>query len=627
MIPTLGNASLYIALLLSLSIVFYKVWKWMGGADVKHEVLLVLWGAELGAIFIAFISLIYCFAVSDFSVINVLNNSHTSKPLLYKIVAAWGNHEGSMLLWVLCMAFFSILFGFMADRSMKFVSSTLIVQAALMFCFLSFIIFVSNPFLRVFPVPLNGLGFNPILQDIGLAMHPPMLYLGYVGFSITYSAAVAGLWHGEVNRRWAENVRTWVLFSWSCLTMGITLGSWWAYRELGWGGFWFWDPVENASLMPWLIACALIHSLLVLQRRGLHANWCYILAILTFSMSVIGTFIVRSGLVTSVHAFANDPTRGMFILTFIAVMLGGALLLHLIKKMPEEHGEFCLSGREGFIYWNNLLLATAAFIVVLGTLYPKVIEVVQDKLISVGAPYFNQLFAPLSVMLGLLCMIGTRAIWGASFSKFRFYGLGFSMLTAVIAGIVALVYGGHDVICSLVILSGVGLMVSQFTILRRELVSSLAHIGIAVLMISVAFNAMLQKNVEKAMNVGDIIQMGSYTLQLHDITLHRGKNYLARRAMIEVKSGDKLVAVMEPETRFFPVENQQTTEAAIQSEFLYDIYIAVGQVYDDGSIVVRGYLRPMIMGIWLAGFMIASAGMISAIALLKKRWVNYRRNR
>jgi len=619
MAPALGNNSLYLALLISLGIVLYQAWQWLNQRQVKHEVLLLLWGVEFALVLSAFICLIYCFAVSDFSVMNVLNNSHTSKPLIYKISAAWGNHEGSMILWVLCIAFFSLVFGLKSDGNKKFVRTSLVIQAGLMLFFLSFIIFASNPFIRVFPTPVNGLGLNPILQDIGLAMHPPMLYLGYVGFSITYSAAIAGLWHGEIDAQWARDVRVWVLSSWACLTLGITLGSWWAYRELGWGGFWFWDPVENSSLMPWLIACALIHALLTLQKRGLQGNWCYIMAVLTFTMSVVGTFIVRSGLVTSVHAFAHDPARGMFILSFISIMLGGALLLHVFKKASYGKEDFYLHGREGFIYWNNLLLCTAAFTVLLGTLYPKVIELVQNKIISVGAPYFNQLFAPLSVIIALLCMVGTQALWGRSFSRGSLGRLASSLAAALVAGAVSLVYGGCNVICSLVILSGVGLLISQLFILRKATASSLAHVGVAVLMISIASNAMLQQSIERVIFIGEDIQLGSHTLNLQDITLHRASNYLARRAIIEVKDGQKQIAIMQPETRFFPVEKQQTTEAAIYHMPLYDIYIAVGQVYEDGSVMVRAYLQPMIAGIWLAGLIITASALMAVFALFRKK--------
>lgn len=601
MFAEIGNISLYIALLVSISIPLYKLWCSFSYIEAKKSVFSLLWLVELIFISIAFLSLIYCFSISDFSLLNVLKNSHSSNPLIYKIAASWGNHEGSMLLWVLSVSLFSLLFAHKAKGDLKLIQGTMVVQAVLMSCFLAFIICTSNPFVRIYPHPIDGLGFNPILQDIGITMHPPMLYLGYVGFSIVYSAAISGLWYRRLNSQWAKEVKPYVLFSWACLTTGITLGSWWAYRELGWGGFWFWDPVENASLMPWLLSCALIHSLTSLEKSNKSKSWCYILSIMTFSMSVIGTFIVRSGIITSVHAFATDPTRGIFILIFIGVILGLALLLKLSVGYEESSDQFDILSVNGFIYLNNLLLTIAAFTVALGTLYPKIIEIITGDIISVGPSYFNQMFAPIAISLAFLCAVSRNV-------SYKIKSLFISI--SILSSIVVFFYGPHFLTYMLLVLSGSVLLCFEMRKISFSKPSSIAHFAFGLLVVSLGFNNIFYSSMEKTLNVGDEMNISSYTLKLEDLRVVEGVNYLARQAVFDLKKGADHVSYLTPETRFFTVERQQTTETAIYRIGLNHIYVAVGQVYPDGSISVKAYINPMVVVIWAAGLLIALSGFI-----------------
>lgn len=605
MVADIGNTSLYIALLISIGVLIYKLWCCLSNVEPKRSVFLLLWIIEFIVIFTSFVSLAYCFAISDFSLLNVLKNSHSSNPLIYKIAASWGNHEGSMLLWVLSVSFFSLLFACKAKGDLKVIQGTMVVQAILMSCFLAFIIFASNPFLRIYPYPIDGLGFNPILQDIGITMHPPMLYLGYVGFSITYSAAIAGLWYRGLNSQWAKEIKPYVFFSWACLTTGITLGSWWAYRELGWGGFWFWDPVENASLMPWLLSCALIHSLMSLEKNNKSKNWCYGLSVMTFSMSVIGTFIVRSGIITSVHAFANDPTRGIFILGFICAILSMALFLKIAIYDECERDQINILSVDGFIYLNNLFLTTAAFVVALGTLYPKIIEVISGDIISVGPSYFNQMFAPIAILSVFLCLASRNVS-----DKIKIVLISVGGLFSV----VCFFYGPDVVTYILLILSGGLLMhfegkkIVEKSI--RSLPSFIAHFAFGLLVCSLGFNNILHSSVEKSLKVGDEFNISKYTLKLEDLKVIEGDNYLSRQAVFNLKKGSDHIAYLSPETRFFPVQRQQTTESAIHRIRSSHVYVAVGQVYPDGSISVKAYINHMVMMIWIAGGLIAFAGFL-----------------
>jgi cytochrome c-type biogenesis protein CcmF len=570
----------------------------------------------------AFLSLIVCYVISDFSVLNVVNNSHTAKPLIYKISGAWGNHEGSMLLWICSITFFSALFAYFSeDTELK--KYTLVIQAFLTTFFIAFVVFTSNPFERIFPAPLNGYGLNPILQDIGLAMHPPMLYLGYVGFSLAYSGAISALILGRIDKEFAYTFRPWVMMSWSCLSLGIGLGSWWAYRELGWGGFWFWDPVENSSLMPWLTASALIHSLIVLQKYDRQKHWVLLLSIMTFTLSMIGTFLVRSNIITSVHSFAQDPRRGLFILGFLGFATSLGLLLYALKahKFTIKEHELYFFSRPTFILFNNLFLSLAAFIVILGTLYPSVLEIVYNKKMSVGAPYFNSLIGPLSIGLLLFVNIGTQVNWQNTkvISLYQANKIPF-VISLIITCVICWLTKINGILYFLGIFFSIWLIIAliTYTLARRIsfklLGMLLSHIGFAILVLSISLNAALEVEVEKPLKLNESLSVGKFKLTFTNIDLKKGKNYIARIAEFKVHKGNNLITTLYPETRFFPVELQQTTESAIHHALFYDLYIATGELEKSGLLMVRSYYKSMMSWVWLSGLLIFLGGACSLIS-------------
>ena len=401
----LGQLSLFLAIAITICIMI--PFRFFVSINKELLIIQILWSLCFFCSLLALGSLIYCYIISDFTILNVVNNSHTDKPMIYKITGAWSNHEGSMLLMLLAISCFSFLFAiFPARNNIRLVINTLIIQAIIVFGTILFIICKSNPFEKIFPSPINGLGLNPILQDIGIAFHPPVLYLGYVGFSIAFSASIAAMLSDQIGKQWAQIIRPWVLLAWSFLTLGITSGSWWAYRELGWGGYWFWDPVENASLMPWLSGTALLHSIIVATRTNNFKSWTVLLAISTFSLSLTGTFLIRSGLITSVHSFANDPDRGIWILIYLGILTGTALIIYAFKasKIPTGNA-FPIISKEFFILSNNIIFVIATLVIVIATFYPLVFEMIYNKQVAIGPLYFNTIFAPMVIVLLLLCTI------------------------------------------------------------------------------------------------------------------------------------------------------------------------------------------------------------------------------
>ncbi len=591
---------------------------------------------QLAAVAAAFVALTYAYVTSDFSVVTVARNSHTSMPLLYRLSGVWGNHEGSMLLWILILALMSAaVASFGANLPEGLRARVLAVQGMIGVAFLTFILFTSNPFTRQFPAPLDGRELNPLLQDPGLAFHPPWLYLGYVGFSVAFSFAVAALIEGKVDPAWARWVRPWTLFAWLALTIGIALGSWWAYYELGWGGWWFWDPVENASFMPWLIGAALLHSAVVVEKRDALKSWTILLALIAFSFSLIGTFLVRSGVLTSVHAFAVDPARGVFILMILFAAIGGSLALYAWRApMLKAGGLFQPLSREGALVLNNLLLATGAATVLLGTLYPLFLDVLGAGKVSVGPPYFNSTFVPLMIPLVVAMAIGPLLSWkradiAGAIGRLAAAGIA----TIAVIGIVLYASGGTGFIAAL----GLGLAAWLFVgtmiefaerlrlfraplaesydrwrhLPRSALGMTVAHAGMAIAIAGMTASTLFQAEQILAMRAGEVVSMRGYDLRFEGVIQANGPNYQAERARFVVTSGGKPVTLLAPERRFYPVQRQQTTEAAIHTTGLADLYVVVGDSDGKGAWTVRLYHNPLVPWIWAGCLIMALGGGLS----------------
>ena len=598
-------------------------------------------GAQWVFIVIDFLSLMNAYVTSDFSVFNVASNSHSAKPMLYKIAGVWGNHEGSLVLWVLILATFGgaiVLFGGNLPPALR--ARVLSVQALIAVGFLSFSLFTSNPFERVFPAPLDGNGLNPLLQDPGLAFHPPFLYLGYVGFSVAFAFAIAALIEGRVDAAWARWVRPWTLIAWSFLTIGIALGSWWAYYELGWGGWWYWDPVENASFMPWLVGTALIHSLAVTEKRGIFKSWTLLLAIFAFSLSLLGTFLVRSGVLTSVHAFAADPTRGMFILAFLVVVVGGSLTLYALKA-PSQHSAkpFELLSREALLLANNILLVVAALTVLLGTLFPLIMDFAGLGKYSVGPPYFNALFVPITCLLALLVGIGPSSQWKRSNTQRWMSAMLAALLASMLLGVgVPWLYGGEfHFAASAGALLFVWIVATTLINLRdktrnassvfaglRRLTPSyygmlVAHLGLALALIGVGMVTSFQDERDLRMNVGESTETAfGYRVVFDDLQAIKGPNYQGQQGRFSLYDGDTLLAQLTPEKRRYHARASQVmTEAAIDAGVLRDVYIALGEPVADRAWAVRIHIKPFVRWIWLGGILMALGGLL---AICDKRY-------
>lgn len=587
---------------------------------------------------LAFGCLMVAYIASDFSVINVANNSHSAKPLLYKISGVWGNHEGSLLLWILILTFFGAAVAvFGRNLPDAFRARVLAVQALIGIGFLLFILFTSNPFLRVFPPPMDGGGLNPLLQDPGLAFHPPLLYLGYVGFSTAFSFAIAALIEGRVDPVWGRWVRPWVLGAWCALTGGIALGSWWAYYELGWGGWWFWDPVENASFMPWLAGTALLHSVIVVEKRDALKTWTVLLAILTFSLSLLGTFLVRSGVLTSVHAFATDPARGVFILAFLVAVVGGSLALFAVRAPSlKGGGVFAPISREGFLVLNNLLLAAAVGTVFLGTLYPLFLDAIAGEKVSVGPPYFERTFVPLMVPLVLLMAVGPLLKWKRSdlagiAGRLKAAALGAAM--AVLAAVYwvdaysALAFAGIALAGWLLV--GAAAIVVERAKFRPGQVgqsfvrlartpwatwgTTVAHLGMAIMILGVTASETWQVEKLLVMRPGESVQVGAYRFTFEGTVSENGANYASERGTFQVSRDGKPFVILEPEQRRYPVPPMTTTEAAIHPMISGDLYAVVGDPNGDGGWSTRIYFKPLVSWIWGGALIMMLGGMLSLI--------------
>jgi cytochrome c-type biogenesis protein CcmF len=584
----------------------------------------------------SFAALITVHVNSDFSVLNVFENSHSLKPLIYKITGVWGNHEGSMLLWVLILSLFGALvaaFGNNLPASLR--AHVLAVQAWIASAFYLFILITSNPFLRLADPPIEGRDLNPVLQDIGLAVHPPMLYLGYVGFSISFSFAVAALVEGRIDAAWARWVRPWTLIAWLFLTLGIAMGSYWAYYELGWGGWWFWDPVENASLMPWLAGTALLHSALVMEKRDALKVWTILLSILTFSLSLLGTFLVRSGVLTSVHAFATDPARGVFILLILCIFIGGSLSLYAWRAPTlKQGGLFAPISREGALVLNNLLLTTACATVFIGTLYPLALEVLTGDRISVGAPFFNLTFAPLFLPLLVAVPFGPMLAWkrgdllGAA-QRLMAAGV-FALLTIAIVwawarggsalaplaiGLATFVIAGA--LCDLAERTGLFRVPFAIAIRRaRGLPRSswgtvFAHAGLGIALIGIVCETTWNSEYIGSMKRGDMAKVAGYELKLEDLTQRQGPNFREMAAQFAVTLNGRQLSEMTPSKRSFTTRGMSTTEAALLTRGASQLYISLGDVASDGTIAVRIYHKPLVLLIWFGPVLMAFGAMLS----------------
>ena len=579
----------------------------------------------------SFAALTHAFVTSDFSVKLVVLNSHSLKPMLYKVTGVWGNHEGSMLLWVLILS----LFGASASwfgKSLPILLKTrvLSVQGAIGVAFLAFIIFTSNPFERMQIPPFDGQDLNPLLQDPGLAFHPPFLYLGYVGLSMAFSFAVAALIEGRIDAAWGRWVRPWTLAAWIFLTIGIALGSWWAYYELGWGGFWFWDPVENASFMPWLLAAALLHSAIVVEKRETLKSWTILLAILAFGFSLIGTFIVRSGVLTSVHAFANDPERGLFILIILGVFMGGALILFSLRSSAmEAQGIFSLVSRETALISNNLLLAVSAFVVFFGTIWPLVAELFFDRKLSVGPPFFNAAFTPFMILLGLILPLGSNLSWKRAYLTNTVKKLlPVLILCLCFSGFIWSIQTGQSLIGPMGVFLGTWIVVGTLVDLLSKLGSSksvrrliflpradygkfFAHVGLGVTMFAIAALTSWEKEDIRVVPIGSSWALGSYELKLENIIETRGPNYFSTMGIIQVSKKGLAITTLRPEKRNYPVAQMPTTEAAIDYRISRDLYVVLGDKQSDKAWTVRTYLKPFTNWIWGGCALMAFGGFLS----------------
>lgn len=632
MITELGHFALILAFLVACVqatvplIGAYKRWPgWMALAEPAATIQFLLTA-------MAFAALTWAFVSSDFSLRLVVLNSHTDKPMLYKVTGVWGNHEGSMLLWVLIVTLFGAAvawFGSNLPPSLR--ARVLSVQAMVGVAFFAFILLTSNPFLRMAVPPFNGQDLNPLLQDPGLAFHPPFLYLGYVGLSMTFSFAVAALIEGRVDAAWGRWVRPYTLAAWIFLTIGIGLGSWWAYYELGWGGFWFWDPVENASFMPWLIAAALLHSAIVVEKRESLKSWTILLAIIAFGFSMVGAFITRSGVLTSVHAFATDPERGVFLLAILAVFMAGALTLFAARAgVMQAKGVFSLVSRESVLVLNNLLLAVACFVVFIGTIWPLIAEMLFDRKLSVGEPFFNAAFTPFMVALGLLLPVGAMLPWKRAtlgriirqlapvFALALAIGaLAWAMQTGRSAlgpmglFLAAWLIGGAMVDIWTRTGRGAGRFARLTRLPRADWGKAVAHGGLGVTMAGIAAMMAWQQEDIRVLQVGEQFDIAGYTLQLDEVHKEDGPNYFATLATFTLSNDGREIAKMKPEKREYPVAQMPTTEAALDNAFLRDIYVVIGDPQIGGGWAVRSYYKPLANWIWGGSLLMALGGVLS----------------
>jgi cytochrome c-type biogenesis protein CcmF len=628
------------ALVLALALALVEASVPMVGARKNDPVLMAVAGpaalAQFCFVAIAFAALTICYVRSDFSVLNVFENSHSAKPLVYKLSGLWGNHEGSMLLWVLILTLFGALVAlFGGNLPARLKATVLAVQSSIAVAFILFILVTSNPFLRIAEPPFEGRDLNPILQDPGLAIHPPLLYLGYVGLSIAFSFAIAALIDGRIDAAWARWVRPWTLLAWMFLTLGIAMGSYWAYYTLGWGGWWFWDPVENASLMPWLAATALLHSALVMEKRDALKVWTILLAILAFSLSLIGTFLVRSGVLTSVHAFATDPTRGVFILLILVLFIGGSLALFALRApLLKQGGLFAPVSREGALVLNNLFLVSACATVFIGTLYPLALEALTGEKISVGAPFFNATFAPLFVPLLIAVPFGPLLAW----KRGDVLGVAQRLVGAAAIGVitVAVVFameGGGPILVpfaiglALYVIAGALMEILERTGLLKVPIATafarakglprsawgaaFAHVGLGITLLGIIGETQWSLERIAELKPGQSISIRRYDLRFDGVTTRQGPNYRDLAAHFTVRRHGEFIGVLEPAKRSFPSRGTAITQTALMTRGVSQLYLSLGDPNPDGSLAVRLYYKALVLLIWLGAVVMVIGGALS----------------
>ena len=633
MIAELGNYALALSLAVSFFLAILPLW----GAEKGHPQLMSLARPMTYGLFftltIAFAALFYLFAVNDFSVQYVVNNSNSSLPIYYRLSAVWGSHEGSLLLWIWLLTLWGAAVAlFSKHLPQEAVARVLGIMGIISIGFLLFVLFTSNPFTRTFPdFPVDGRELNPMLQDVGLIFHPPLLYMGYVGFSVAFAFAIASLMTGKLDSAWARWSRPWTIAAWVFLTLGIVLGSWWAYYELGWGGWWFWDPVENSSLMPWLAGTALIHSLAVTEKRGSFKAWTVLLAILAFSLCLLGTFLVRSGILVSVHAFASDPTRGLYILAYLVVVIGGSLTLYAYKgNQIRSRDNAERYSRETLLLLNNILLMTALCVVFLGTLLPLVHKQLGLGSISIGAPFFDQMFLIIMTPFALLLGIGPLVKWRRDqFSEIR-TPVVVSVIVMAIAGFALPYFLQNKLTVSAVLgtmMSVIIVLLSLYEMKQRathresffkgitKLSRShwgmiLAHLGVAMTVWGIAFSQNFSVERDVRMAVGDTVQIANYDFKFAGVSDENGPNYMGGKAQIDISKAGKPEATLFAEKRFYTVSKMPMTEAAINWGFTRDLYVALGEKIDDNSWALRLYYKPFIRWIWIGGLFMALGGLL-----------------
>ena len=629
MIPEIGQFALILALSLA---VCQAVFPLVGAHRGEEAMMNVGRTAALGHfvfVAVAFACLVWAFLNDDFSVLYVANHSQLSLPTLYKVSAVWGAHEGSLLLWILLLAGWTVAVSrFSAGLPDAFAARVIGVLGFLSVGFLLFALLTSNPFDRLVPAAVDGGDLNPLLQDPGLAIHPPLLYIGYVGFSVAFAFAIAAMLSGDLDRTWAKWTRPWTTLAWMFLTLGIALGSWWAYYELGWGGWWFWDAVENASFMPWLIGTALIHSLAVTEKRGLFKSWTLLLAITAFSLSLLGTFLVRSGIIVSVHAFATDPTRGFFILTFLAVVVVGALALYAWRAPSlDSDAGFALLSRETFLLLNNVLLVVATALVLMGTLAPLVVEMATGGKISIGPPWFNVAFLVPTIPLVILLGMGMHAAWRVQPASSWGRVLRIPAIAGVVLGIVVplFVYGRISIMlfvgCATAFWIVISSLIPIVRSLRREkgtvgitrsaLGMSIAHFGMGLFVIGVTIVSAFGVESDRALRTGETIDVGGYEFEMRELRNVQGPNFSAVEAEIEIRKGGDYVATVRPQKRQYLVQQSPMTEAGIRAGLDKDLFVALGDQLGDGGWSVRIQYKPLIRFIWLGALFMAFGGLVA----------------
>lgn len=637
MIPEIGHFSLILALLVatamgSLCVAGGQLGRadWMALAKPGAQALWVLTG-------FSFLCLTYSFYINDFSVMYVAQHSNTQLPTIYRIAAVWGGHEGSLLLWLLMLCTWMMAISlFSRQLPDVMVSRVLGVMALIAVGFLLFMLITSSPFTRLAEIPADGRDLNPLLQDPGLVFHPPMLYMGYVGMSVPFAFSIAALLNGRLDAAWARWTRPWATAAWICLTIGIAMGSWWAYYELGWGGWWFWDPVENASFLPWLVGTALIHSLAVTEKRGLFRSWTIMLSLIAFSLSLLGTFLVRSGVLTSVHAFATDPKRGVFILLFLAVVVGSSLVLFAARAgKVRSGGAFALVSRETFLLVNNVLLTTAAAAVLLGTLYPLIIDALNLGKLSVGPPYFNSVFAPIMLPVLFFMVVGSFARWKNDSVAELTKKLRPVAIVSVVLGCAApFLAGPWSPLVALALSLAIWIVLASFLQIYRQLKDTLnwkstpisfwgmhmAHIGIAICVVGITMVKGYETEKDVRMAIGDTVEVGGYTFKLTGISQSTGPNYNADVGTVELIQGGRVLKTLHPEKRTYFSSTMPMTEAAIDSGFTRDVYVSLGERLDESASpawAMRVYHKPFVPWIWVGCLFMALGG---GMAALDKRY-------